>query len=292
MSYTLKWRNLGDSLTPNENNQIPDLKVGGEYLPSPNSFPSNSGNYPLTQTSQAGRLFQSVLKEDDPNYPNSARVPTLIVGRGQAGGQLFNPVVLAEIVLPDGTSYKFSYNVNGEIDKVVYPTNAFDKYAYTGYPAIPTQYDADGDEQPYRQSERWLTSRKQSADGTGNDIREWGYSVYKDPDGGGSTAIIAPDNTEIFTTTFTAGPKYADNQARLYYRFGDKDAGVGMVSAKTFYSPLVNGVRTILSRELYQYDSTSTNYTVTCQLGQSPTSTTFPMRRAARLTRLTKVIFD
>ncbi len=39
-------------------------------------------------------------------------------------GALFNPLVLSEVELPDGTRYTFTYNEWGEIDKVVYPTGA------------------------------------------------------------------------------------------------------------------------------------------------------------------------
>jgi len=36
-------------------------------------------------------------------------------------GVPFNPIVLNEISFPNGTSYKFTYDVWGEIDKIIYP---------------------------------------------------------------------------------------------------------------------------------------------------------------------------
>ena len=129
IKYTLKWKKLENALTPDANNAAPAMRViGSEILPYPDSLPSSS-NFPQPETSSYDPLFKSTPYTITENGP---RVGTLIVGRGQAvtGGQLFNPVVLTEIVLPNGTSYKFSYNVYGEMDKVVYPTNAYDKYEY------------------------------------------------------------------------------------------------------------------------------------------------------------------
>jgi RHS repeat-associated protein len=299
LNYVFKWKHLEDALTPDGNNQTPALRVvASEYLPNPSSPPTNygSGNYPLAQSSSYGRLFQSIAPEEDPNFPGQQRMATLIVGDGQSQSQLFNPIVLTEIKLPDGSSYKFSYNVYGEIDKVIYPTTAYEKYEYAGPAAVASQGDSlEGDAQPYVQQLRHLSSKKQSINGTGNDILEWTYEGGNWMDGGGAFSTTNPDGTQVTSIKFGPGDKYADNQQRRYYRFGDKDPRVGMPFSKTFYSKPVNGVRSMLRRELYAYDayeSYETEYHVTCQLGQSPTTTNFKMRRAARLSQVTNIIFE
>jgi RHS repeat-associated protein len=43
----------------------------------------------------------------------------------------FNPVVLAEVELPNGKSYKFKYNRYGEITKITYPTGSYETFEYT-----------------------------------------------------------------------------------------------------------------------------------------------------------------
>ena len=299
LTYHFVWKHLEDALTPNSSNQTPALRVvASEYLPNPSANPTNygSGNYPLAQSSSYDRLFQSIAPEEDPNNPGVARMATLIVGQDQAQSQLFNPIVLTEIQLPDGTSYKFSYNVYGEIDKVIYPTNAYEKYEHTGPAAVASPGEGlDGDPQPYIQQLRHLSSKKQSINGTGSDLLEWTYEGGDWLDGGGALSTTNPDGTQVTVVKYGPGDKYVDNQDRHYYRFGDKDPRVGMIFSKTFYSKPVSGVRSMLRRELYAYDayeSYNTEYQVTCQLGQSNTTTFFKMRRAARLSQVTNIIFE
>jgi hypothetical protein len=89
ITYTMKWRHLGDPnvLTTNQPlNYIADLGCGdSSWAGSPNLFASNPGIC----------------------INNAA--------------ELFNPVVLNEVVLPTGQAYIFTYNVYGEIDKVSLP---------------------------------------------------------------------------------------------------------------------------------------------------------------------------
>lgn len=302
LTYTFKWKELEDVLTP-VGGSTPNLRViASEVLPYPNNAPA-SGNMPEAQSLSYARLFQSVLSEDDPENPHDPRYPTVIVGRGQlggqTGGQLFNPVVLSEIVLPDGTKYQFTYNVYGQIDKVVYPTGAYEKYVHSGYPANPSAWDEQvGDQQPYLQSMRWISSRKVSENGTGSDEVEWTYENAPGFEGGGNTSIVNPDGTMVAIERFGPGNKYLDSEGngnKYYYRFGDKDPRVGMTLSKVFYSKPVSGVRTMLRRELSSYDahdSYSNEYSVTCQLGSQSKTTLFPMRRAARLARQTNIIFE
>jgi RHS repeat-associated protein len=47
----------------------------------------------------------------------------------------FNPVVLAEVTMPNGKGYKFKYNRYGEITRIDYPSGSYEKFRYD---AIPT----------------------------------------------------------------------------------------------------------------------------------------------------------
>ena len=304
LTYAFKWKLLGNALTLDSEGNTPALRVvGSEYLPNPSSPPSSS-NFPVTQSSQYGRLFQSTPSGESGNGPVFSG---LIVGKGMSGGQVFNPVVLKEIDLPDGTSYKFSYDVYGEIDKVIYPTNAYDKYEYSSYPPSlsPPVYeegmDREEDQQPYLQSMRWISSRKQSVDGTGGDVREWTYINAPLLDGGGTTSIISPDKTRTEIERYGPGSKTgvqtgpANQSLVLIYPFGFRDSRAGMISKKKFYSTSADGHGgTLLREEAYQYDQTSQSHTITCQVGGQgpPASNTYTFYRTPRLTRATSFIFE
>ena len=96
---------------------------------------------------------------------------------------LFNPVVLAEILLPNGRSYQFKYNAYAEIDKVIYPTGGYERFLYA---YVPPLADVNW---PYDQANRGVVDRWVSAKGDGTDEVHWHY------DGGSTVSITAPDNT-------------------------------------------------------------------------------------------------
>jgi hypothetical protein len=168
-TYTLKWEYLEDVLTPVSGSTPPLHYVASHYLPSPTGAMTNSNgsNFPQARPSPSPTLFQSAYNEDVDG--NQTIVPTIALGKDQGQYDLFNPVVLSEIDLPDGMKYQFTYNVYGEIDKVVYPTNAYEKFEYE---KAASSFDTMT-QQPYDQAKRRLKSRKLSVDGSGGDIVEW-----------------------------------------------------------------------------------------------------------------------
>jgi RHS repeat-associated protein len=105
-------------------------------------------------------------------------------------GQPFNPVVLHKIVLPNQTAYTFTYNVYGEIDKVVYPTGGYEKFSYgTVDPISAHVFDLS----PGPQANRGVKERRVSAKGDSTDEAVWGYNP-------GPTALVtAPDGTRTET---------------------------------------------------------------------------------------------
>lgn len=271
-TYTFKWRHLADALTPDAGGSTPGLRVMAKhYLPYPGWAPTNdnanpNNNYPQPQSSQYQFLFQASIPtyDEEPPYP----LPTLVVGKGQSAGQLFNPVVLTEIVLPDGTSYKFGYNVYGEVAKVTYPTNAYDKYEYDA-----TITGLEGYSQPYTQAQRNITSRKRSIDGSGNDVLEWKYFERGLPYGVGTpvddiwlykvTSIVAPDKTRTEIYKVESNPYPA--------LLGFSDSRVGNVIQKAFFSSSVDGQQgNLLRREITQYEQSARSYTWESVCGAGP----------------------
>jgi RHS repeat-associated protein len=281
LTYQLKWKNLADVLTPDESSNVPDLRyVAAEYLPYPTApavgYPSYT-NYPTAQSSAHGHIFASAYTYDADGNPSL--LPTLLVGKDQPQNQLFNPVVLSEIVLPDGTKYVFTYNEYGEINKIVYPTSAFEKYEYE----TPTDPGEVNSGEPYLQAERRIKSRKLSVDGSGNDIQEWKYS-QSDPHG--VIRIIAPDNTRTEVVKAHAAPGGGT-------RYGFISSISGVVLERRMYSTSSNGLGgTLLRRELNEYGETAHGVTISGICGQTPYSYNKTAYRNPRLTRHTNLIFE
>ncbi len=286
--YILRWKYLNEVLTPDENNDTPELRyIASHYLPDPGSMPSNAGgtNYPQPQSSQHQSLFASAVptSDDPPEIP----VETMVLGPGQSGGAFFNPVVLGEIQLPDGSIYKFSYNVYGEIDKILYPTGAYEKYAYD----TMLSYQ-DGYRLPYVEANRKVASRVQSISGQGDDLLEWTYSQTQAGNGDRTTSIIAPDKTrtEIVKYDF---PEPGDNAGKQYWPLGLADSRNGMIFEERFYSTSTNGLGgSLLRRELTKYEQTSNAYTYNAP-GISPTYVVHvDARRNVRPVKKVSLLFE
>ena len=266
--YTLKFRSLSAVLTPNQG-QMPALKVlADHYLPDPNSAPTGIGTANFPQASQGASLFASDYSDQSETSSSFAYV----VGRGQSGSSLFNPTVLSEIVFPNGQSYKFSYNVYGELEKVVYPTGAYQRYQYSQVPTIGLTAI------PYLQGSRGVTTRVLSPNGTGGtDEAQWQYSTSVNP-----LTITAPDGTRSEIYLFNPGSSTQN--------FGYRDARRSSVTEERVYAPSSQG-GAMLRRTLYEYAQTSVtiNKPVTINTVNTGTYTAY---RNARPIKLVNIILD
>jgi RHS repeat-associated protein len=94
--------------------------------------------------------------------PNSGASPDVL---------RFNPVVLAEISLPNGKKYEFKYNQYGEITKITYPTGSVETFKYNKVAPM------NGFNEPaYDQTNRGVVERKiYNAGGTLEQF--WRYSA-------------------------------------------------------------------------------------------------------------------
>src|SRR6266404_1837173 len=153
--YTFKWRNLDDP--------------GVLTSPQPLQYIADS-SCPVGTGSYSPHLFSS--------DPIGTR--TCIVN----GGSVFRPVVLYQIVLPTGQAYTFTYNIYGEIDKVVLPTGGYERYTYGFIVPLSNMTSV------YAQANRGVLSRIVSSTGSAADEVQWVYSG-----GGGFVSMTAPDGT-------------------------------------------------------------------------------------------------
>jgi len=261
ITYTLKFRSLSDALTPGSDG----LKVVADYyLNHIDSPPTGTGGTNFPQANSSSCLFHS-------GYSDSNQISasyTYVVGRGQGGFVIFNPTVLTEIVLPNGLSYKFSYNNYGELDKVIYPTGAYERYQYALVSAIGV-YTA-----PYTQASRGMISRWLSPNGTGGaDESQWQYSTAFSP-----MTMTAPDGT-ITETYLYYPPVNFDNQ------FGYQDARDGLVTEERLYAPALQG-GAMLRRSLYTYG-------ITTSITNKPSgSGNYTAYRNARLEKAVSMLLD
>jgi hypothetical protein len=235
ITYTLKFRSLSQVLSPGS----PSLKpIGDYYLPYPTVPPTHWYSYNFPQATSTDSMFYS----DYSDIEQEASF-TYVVGRGQAGATVFNPVVLSEIVLPNGQSYSFSYNNYGELDKVIYPTGGYERFEHS--PVWPLGQVSF----PYDQSSRGLTSRWVSPNGIGgSDESLWSYSInslnpYR-------ITVTAPNGVRTETYLLNAMPP-SNN-------FGYQDARNGLVYEERVFAPGQSGA--MLRRSLTEYEQATASF--------------------------------
>ncbi|MGH9968944.1 MAG: RHS repeat domain-containing protein [Pyrinomonadaceae bacterium] len=164
--------------------------------------------------------------------------PSLFVSEGGSRTtvpELFNPVVLHQLELPNGSKYIFTYNIYGEIDKIVYPSGGYEKFRYEKIPGL------DPLNEPYAQANRGVVERWISPDGSDTNLQHWTYAVVS-------------ESPYVIRTTNPAG----DYSERVLQRgrgpgvidFGFDDARAGLPIEERFYK--ANGQ--MLRRTLMSYD--------------------------------------
>ncbi len=154
LNYTLKWRNLADVLT----------------TPQTLRYTGNSGCPPGMGGSYSPSLFSS-------DFGNSTCIGN--------SGVLFNPVVLWQIVLPNGQNYTFSYDIYGAIEKVVLPSGGYEKFEQGPIPSLSSPLTFKW---VYAQGNRGVLKHIISPSGLGGDEQEWVYTGTSN-----SVSVTAPD---------------------------------------------------------------------------------------------------
>lgn len=112
-TYKFHWKQLKGSAQADS--ALTDFNTVLKYMadrssPSPNTNPRASGTY----------LFGS----DFSAWVHDGNAP------------LFNPILLAEIELPTGQKYKFTYDVHGRIERIYYPTGGEERFEYGVVPQL------------------------------------------------------------------------------------------------------------------------------------------------------------
>jgi RHS repeat-associated protein len=184
---------------------------------------------------------------------------------------LFDPVVLHQIVLPNGQSYTFTYNNWGEIDKVVHPGGGYERFRYDKVHALG-YIPPPNDEFNRGVVERWV-----SAKGDGSDETHWTYS----------TSVEEPSASERYLTSTELNPdgtrserKFRGEESMEWGWFGFKDCRVGTLVEERTYS----ATGQILQRKL-------NNWIMTGSVDPRPDYGNGPSRDP-RLDRSLQILFD
>lgn len=256
-SYTLRRANLGDVLTPDRNTgQTPALLSVG----------------------------------DRTSHNTCGTVPSLFVSPdAYCGGDddhrlmatsAFNPVVLSQIVLPNNQAYTFTYNVYGEIDKLVYPTGGYERFEHTLAPSLSAEYmDAFGDF--YAQANRGVDKRWVSAKGDGSDEALWQYTTATSGNDF-ATEVTAPDGTRTERWLHRGLGSPADFSTGFGpIGFGFEDPRAGRAYDERVYAP--NGQ--MMRRAL-------TEWTVDGTIEQNGFGYRMYKTRNPRVTKEVDIVFD
>ena len=151
---------------------------------------------------------------------------------GGVGAVLFNPIVLTAVEMPNGQKYEFSYNIFGEIERILYPTGGEEKF-------VQGMVDSLSDvEAPHTQMNRGVTNRKvYISSGTGTPY-EWNYVSGFVPPNGFLVTVINPDGTKKErsmnrSSCFGCGPfGYENALSGKAYEEKDFDSGGRIVGRK------------------------------------------------------------
>lgn len=210
ITYVLKWRRLADVRTdPSQ-----PLRYNGD-----------SSNGSLNVPDRTPALFASSPPHD------------YVI---ESNGAVFNPVVLHEIAFPNGATYKFTYNVWGEIDKVVYPSGGYERFRYD---MVQGTSWVSG---PYNQANRGVVERWISPTGTAAGETRWQYTASM----GGSVATPTQIVSEIaFDNSRTERHFFAGSG---FTQFNVEDSRVGLLLEERVY----NAGGTMVRRRLKHYEVT------------------------------------
>ena len=222
------------------------------YLKDPNGGESGLSDtsqtlHNLTTTGCQGNISRAIPSPHlfQGSLTNTVRVcnPISFQGQNWSADPPFNPVVLTKITLANGQSYQFKYNVYGEIEKVIYPSGGYERFAYAAIE--PVQISSP----PYDQANRGIVDRWVSAKGDGTDEQHWTYSASRG---------TAPNYTAYkVTTTNPDGTRteqylHDENDPNVHRPYGFDNQKTGRPYETRSYS----SANQLLRRTLTKYEVT------------------------------------
>jgi RHS repeat-associated protein len=152
------------------------------------------------------------------------------------GTTLFNPIVLTEIELPTGQKYKFTYDVYGRIEKIIYPTGGEEKFQYS---VVPTLSMVEYDDKTAL-ANFGVTDRKVYPTSGQSANYHWTYSAAHVGSTGYQVTINNPDNTRSERLL------YQGNGTNVNSQFGYDNGFAGTTYEERGY----NSANSLVSKKL------------------------------------------
>lgn len=198
-SYELKWQRLASVFA--ETNYA--TRYIGKGFNAP--FPQN----PLFVNEN---IFATCGYGDRPQFPtNSLLAVSAFNYFHSTGDPPFNPMVLAEVKLPNGAKYRFKYNEYGEIEKIEYPFGGYEEFDYKKVDSLAGQ--AEG----VQQANRGVENRRVYESTASNPIT-YSYSSASS-DHNYRTSVTAPDGTQTDTFMHRGIRPLCDAQTEYEYYY-------------------------------------------------------------------------
>ncbi|HEX8267285.1 MAG TPA: RHS repeat-associated core domain-containing protein [Pyrinomonadaceae bacterium] len=130
------------------------------------------------QPSPAYMTNRFCLSFTDKNLPTGSTILFTVVGIPTNACDPFttpfDPIVLTEVRLQNGSAYKFHYNLHAEIDKIEYPTGGYERFEYGQITPVQSANDSGYDQFNRGVKKRWISS-----DGTTTAEVLWKYDVTR-----------------------------------------------------------------------------------------------------------------
>jgi YD repeat-containing protein len=218
--YVLRWRNLADVRT----DPAQPLRYSGD----------RTTGYPMGTLSPS--LFATYTTEYVTSY------------------QLFNPVVLHEIELPNGSKYTFTYNVWGEMDKVWLPSGGYERFEHGQVSGLDMSLSGG----VYSQGNRGVLKHWVSASGSGTDEVMWQYATTTSGGTTVSTTVTGPDNSRAERSLHRGG-----SVSGGVVRYGFEDARSGRAYEERTYNASNQMIRRTLVEWAYSGPTPGGEWTAT-----------------------------
>ena len=191
----------------------------------------------------------------------------------------FNPVVLTDIVLPNGASYRFTYNIFGEIEQIHYPTGGHEKIVHEKVPAVAELTSL------YKDVNRGVVERRVYESTGDSSPDEWTYFASVSANNY-RTSTVAPDDTQVDRLMHrgvpkTCGPTNPENPIYLGLMWGHDN----VLAGREYDQRSFDSAGQIVSRQVTRWTATTTTVPLRVAFSQK-------VRRNARVQTTENITYD
>lgn len=189
----------------------------------------------------------------------------------------FNPVVLTDIILPNGAKYTFTYNEYGEVERIYYPSGGREELNYGPVPSLAHMAG------PYQQSNRGVTEHRIYESDGDETPNTWAFSAAAS-DNNYRTSVVAPDatRTDTFMHRGVPTPSCAQEGYSGYSEnyYGTRWGYDNILSGVAYDTRVFSSTGHIMRRSLVRYGA----YDTSIELRHAPSPTLYAQRNLRTLT--------